>query len=432
MNCLPTLPIRVSNVACLLAICWLAACTAPAEESRGGPAAANGLEYDSAYRVSLDAGAGLAFVTLDVSQPRHLLREMRFELPHSAAIDGDGPISRDDSQISWIVPEGGGTLSWSVPIANERTDGVFDAWLGPDWGIFRAEDIIPRARTRTLKGAFSNTTLDFDLPDEWSVVTEYPSRDGRLLVERDGRRFDQPAGWIVTGDLGVRRERIAGVSVVVAAPVGQRVRRMDMLAMMNWVLPEMARLLPALPARITVVSAGEPMWRGGLSAPQSLFIHADRPLISENGTSTLVHELLHLSLNLSAAEGHDWIIEGLAEFYTLELLKRSGTITSRRYERAMVALEEWGRESDALCGANSTGATTARAVALFHALDLELRQRHADRPGLDDVVFRLVEDGQEVDLRVLTDTVLNLFGGIPELIDSERLPGCRTLATARH
>ena len=43
--------------------------------------------------------------------------------------------------------------------------------------------------------------------------------------------------------------------------------------------------------RLLIVSAGDPMWRGGLSGPSSMFLHSDRPLISENRTSTLLHEL---------------------------------------------------------------------------------------------------------------------------------------------
>ena len=40
------------------------------------------------------------------------------------------------------------------------------------------------------------------------------------------------------GKLGVRRETIAGTRIAVAAPEGQTVRRMDMLALLNWILPE--------------------------------------------------------------------------------------------------------------------------------------------------------------------------------------------------
>ena len=44
----------------------------------------------------------------------------------------------------------------------------------------------------------------------------------------------------------------------------------------------LSRLLPDFPDRLTVVSATGPMWRGGLSAPASLYIHADLPLISDS------------------------------------------------------------------------------------------------------------------------------------------------------
>jgi hypothetical protein len=261
-------------------------------------------------------------------------------------------------------------------------------------------------------------------------VTEYAFENDAFSVIRGDRRFAQPAGWIAIGNLGVRRERIAGVRVAVAAPVGQAVRRMDMLALANWVLPEMARLLPALPGRITIVSAGDPMWRGGLSAPQSMFIHADRPLISENGTSTLVHELLHVSFGLTAAEGYDWIVEGLAEYYTLEVLERSGTITMRRRERALESLADWARDANNLCGDPSTGATTALAVGVFARLDDEIARLSGGERTLDDALYSLLSSDTDVDLDALQRTVRQLIGKVPDLIDSSRLAGCRTLAVS--
>src|SRR5690606_21947056 len=134
-----------------------------------------------------------------------------------------------------------------------------------------------------------------------------------------------PTGWIVLGHLGVRYDTISGIRTKVAGPVNQGVRRMDMLALLRWTLPELLRILPDFPHRLTIVSAGDPMWRGALSAPQSLYLHAERPLISENGTSTLLHEVVHVGLGVGAGHGADWVVEGLAEYYSLEMLRRSGT-----------------------------------------------------------------------------------------------------------
>ena len=39
----------------------------------------------------------------------------------------------------------------------------------------------------------------------------------------------------------------------------------------------------------------------------------------------LLHEVMHAMLGIHATSGDDWIVEGLAEFYSLELLRLSGT-----------------------------------------------------------------------------------------------------------
>ena len=57
-----------------------------------------------------------------------------------------------------------------------------------------------------------------------------------------------------------------------------------LLAFLRWNLPALVDIFPDFPERVLVVSAGDPMWRGGLSGPGSLYIHAERPLISGNGT----------------------------------------------------------------------------------------------------------------------------------------------------
>ena len=131
------------------------------------------------------------------------------------------------------------------------------------------------------------------------------------------------------------------------------------------------------------------MWRGGLSAPGSFYVHAERPLISENGTSTIMHEAMHIGLSVSAVKGADWIIEGLAEYYSLEILRRSGTISARRYQSAISELARWGSNVKTLCTDPSTGAVTARAVTLFAKLNNEIGKQSARKYNLDDVVRRV-------------------------------------------
>jgi predicted metalloprotease with PDZ domain len=170
------------------------------------------------------------------------------------------------------------------------------------------------------------------------------------------------------------------------------------------------------------------MWRGGLSAPASLYIHADRPLISENATSTLLHELMHTAVSVKAVPGYDWIVEGLAEFYSLQLLKRGGAISDRRYANALSDQAEWAQQAEALCGSASTGATTALAVSLFVALDREIRDKTANKSSFDDVLRRLVALKDPIDHAALTAIVAKLIGQPSDVLHIDKLPGCPKMA----
>lgn len=414
MNCIPGYePIRRVRIearavnrrksALVLCLAAFSACGSPASEPN---LPKNSRDYEVVYFVTPDVRTRTVEVAMELRQSRALLRELSMDLDERVAgLTADGELQLEKTRAVWRPPAQGGSISWQVQVDHRRNGDGFDAWLGPDWGVFRAEDIIPRATTRSLKGAKSHTAIVFKLPAGWSAVTQYHELGGQFRVSNPERRFDQPSGWIIVGEIGVRREIIAGSRIAVAGPVGNTVRRMDMLALLNWTLPDLARLLPELPSRLTIVAAGSPMWRGGLSAPQSLFIHADRPLISENATSTLLHEVMHLALGIKATANADWIVEGLAEYYSLELLMRSGTISQSRYATARSDQEKWGESAETLCQASSSGASSALAVTIFAALDQEMRAQTAGKTSLDDLVGALWSLDQPVGIGTLNSLV---------------------------
>jgi hypothetical protein len=261
-------------------------------------------------------------------------------------------------------------------------------------------------------------------PDGWSFISAYPKAaddEEWFLVDRSDRRFDRPVGWMAAGELGVRWGTIVGRKVAVAGPLGNGVRHLDILAFLRWNLPELVRVFPDFPGRLLVVAAGDPMWRGGLSGPNSLYIHADRPLISGNGTSTLLHELVHVAQGYRAESDEDWIVEGIAEFYTLEILHRSGTISTARYERGFDKLDRWSTDVETLQAERSSGARTAKAVSVMRQLDAELRQRSGGKRSLDDVARQLAEDGAPVSLERLRAVSSKLAGAPLDAISPERL-----------
>ncbi len=386
--------------------------------------AEDGRVYRLDYAVTLLPAARGARVVLTLEQDDAYLRGLEMTLLDGRIqdIEGDGEISIADGRVNWLPPDSGGRLSWFAHLEHLRSDSGYDAYVTGSWALFRGEDIIPSAHTRTLKGARSDTRLTFDLPRGWSSVTPYFSSDDTFEIDDPGRRFDTPKGWMVLGELGVRYATIDGVRAKVAGPTGHGVRRLDILALLHWTLPDVLRLLPDFPDRLTIVSAGEPMWRGGLSGPKSLYIHADRPLISENGTSTLLHEVLHVGMALRAEDGDDWIVEGFAEYYALEVLRRSGTVDERRYEIAHRDLAKWGSEARTLCARHSSGSRTARAVGILRRLDIEIREKTDGRASLDAVLAALAD----LDLPITVDRLREIAAEVAgePVAALKNLPGC--------
>jgi len=348
---------------------------------------ASDLKYDAVFHAYFDPAQKTVKVSIEIQQSAGELRSLNFNAPtrHFSQFSGEGEIHRRDERVLWRVPRHGGTLSFRVVVDHQR-NGAFDARISDSWAILRLGDLFPPARARSRVGATSISALSLEGPEGWSFETRYGPVKKPVPIVVEGRRFDRPTGWVAAGKLGIRRSRISNRRVAIAAPVDVNFRRVDMLAFLRWTLPALIEVFPGFPERLLIVGASDNMWRGGLSGPGSLYVHADRSLISENGTSTLLHELVHVATSKSSAAGDDWIVEGLAEYYGLEILRRTGGIGERRFGNAMATLEAWADREDGQLADPSTGADTARAVLLFHALAMELT---AAGSSLDVVVKQL-------------------------------------------
>ena len=176
---------------------------------------------------------------------------------------------------------------------------------------------------------------------------------------------------------------------------------MEIMAFLRWTLPTLRGVFPTLDPRLIIVSAADPMWRGGLSGPGSLYVHADRPMISENGTSTMLHELVHVAMGVAGDDHDDWVVEGLAEYYSIKILRVSGTLSRRRQELALGELRDWGEPVDNLFVRNSTGPVTARAATLIAELDAWIQEETRGRRSLDNVVAQIIDREQPYSYRSL-------------------------------
>ncbi len=381
--------------------------------------------YDAEFVVEFLPSDAKARITLKIFPGEGSVKQMNFKMRASrySDIKGDGKIERIDNRVLWIVPKKGGTLSYLYDINHQRQNDGYDALITDKWAIVRGDDLFPPVKVITSRNTDSSVRLKFKLPTGWSnAETPYVlSRDKKsFVIVNPKRKFDRPVGWIIAGEVGTRRDYLDGVEVVVAAPRGESMRRMDVIAFSNLIMPKMRSAFINLPPKILIVGAGDPMWRGGLSAPRSMFLHAERPMISENSTSSLVHELTHVVTRIRGQKGDDWITEGIAEFYSLELMRRAGIITERRYKKAKEFAKSYGSKISSLRTSDSSGSRTARAVVLLISLDAEIRKRTDGSRTIDDLTQKLIEIG-----RVNTDDIINicerLIGGKAETLKTKLL-----------
>jgi|CXWL01.1.fsa_nt_gi hypothetical protein len=357
--------------------------------------AAQANTYDLTWRLKFEAGQKTAQGTVTLGAGSELVRDIDFKItPAYSEITADGKIERTGERLKWTPPPAGGSLHYRVKIDERRKNGKFRSYFPGDWAIFRGDRVFPSARVRARGNARSLAKLIVEVPVGWHCDTPYViADDGSYPLDDPKRRFDRPVGWMLVGAIGMRREVIADVEVALAGPKDQGMRRMDSLAFLNFALPKMREALHELPPKILIVSAPDPMWRGGLSAPRSLYLHLDRPMISENGTSTLLHELTHVITRIRGEEPKDdWIAEGIAEFYAVELLYRAGGMTKARHTRTLNWMRDWSRHVTKLRKKRSSGQITARAALLMHSVDLEIRKATDGARDIDDVTRILMRD----------------------------------------
>lgn len=380
--------------------------------------------YNVLYQARLEPDSGFAQVEIRLSGDE-LPRKLSINLSsgrYSELHGSDQSLTQEGDRAIWR-PEGHqATLSYRFRVNEKKGSGHYDSLMTKDWAVLRSDKLIPPMSVTAARHLHSRAELKLELPEGWSSALPYDEvGKHRYKLIDPGRRFVRPKGWMMAGRIGSRQDIIAGVSTAVVAPLGENVHRQDTLAFLSYNLPALKKVFPKFPRRLLVVRAGDPMWRGGLSGTRSLFMHADRPLISGNRTSSVIHELVHVATGIHGDKQSDWIVEGIAEFYSLEILRRTGAISQRRYDEAMDALAKWGEEAPSLLRKRSSGPITARAVGVMREVDREIREASNDKASIDDVARALAEDRGEVTLDKFRHLAEQAAGGPIPALEIDRL-----------
>jgi len=393
----------------------------------GLPAFAATQKVDLDYRVRFLPESNQAEVSITLEKGERV-RSLDFNLGEDGRFSdfkADGQWSQEQAGRGiWQPGEGKSVLSYRVLIDSERKPGRYDARMTLDWAVFRGDDLVPAAKLDQKDKTELVARLQFELPKGWkSVETGWPRiGKNRFRIDNPQRKFDRPTGWMLAGKLGTRRTRLGDTEIAISAPVGEGMRRMDIMTFLTFVWPQIQQVFPRDPDKLLIVGAGDPMWRGGLSAANSYYMHADRPLVSENGTSSLVHELVHVFGRIYGRDRSDWIAEGLAEYYAIELMRRAGGISEDRYQKIREQLIRWSKPVNSLRTDNASGPVTARAVLLLQELDREIRQKTREKGNLslDDVTRGLMRLDR-VSTKDFIDITENVIGGPSKTLDTRLL-----------
>lgn len=312
------------------------------------------------------------------------------------------------------------SLTYRVHISHGRKNGSFDTRMTPNWALMRGDDLVPPARLDQQDGIELVSRLEFELPGGWkSVETAWPRiGKNRFRIDNVSRLFDRPTGWMLAGHLGARRTRLGETELTVASPRGQGMRRMDVLTLLTFVWPQVQAVFPRHPGKLLIVGANDPMWRGSLGGRESVYLNSRLPLVSESGSSALLRELVQVVGRINDEHRSDWISEGLAEYYAIELLRRAGGMSDERYESLNARMAKDSHNVSSLRGDQVDAGQVAKAVLLLQELDREIRLKTRNKRSLDDVMrgaMRL----ESVDTKGFLALVESVLGESSAVLDSK-------------
>lgn len=381
-------------------------------------------KVDLDYQVRLLPQSDQAEVRLTLAKGE-AVRSLDFDLgdgSHYSDFKADGQWQLTPGKPArgvWRPTADKASLTYRVRISHGRKNGSFDTRMTPTWALMRGDELVPPARLDQQDGIELVARLHFELPDGWrSVETAWP-RIGKnqFRIDNPSRLFDRPTGWMLAGHLGSRRTRLGETEVTVASPQGQGMRRMDVLTLLTFVWPQVQAVFPRHPSKLLIVGANDPMWRGSLAARESIYLNTRLPLVSESGSSALVRELAQVFGRINDEQRSDWISEGFAEYYAIELVRRAGGMSDERYQSLQAKLAKDSQKVTTLRGEQISPAQLSKAVLLLQELDGEIRLKTRNKRSLDDMLRGAMHLGT-VNTKEFVQLAESILGESSKVLDS--------------
>ena len=168
------------------------------------PACAADTRYRATHEALFNADTRTVQARLHIEQGAGEVELFDFNAPADrySNFAGDGRVRREGSRVLWEPPAKGGELRYEAMVTHQRGK-RYDAVFKDSWALLRLDDVFPAARVVTRESERSTSFLSVEVPEGWSSITRYS--EGDPLPEREDRRYTRPTGWMLAGDIGVRR-----------------------------------------------------------------------------------------------------------------------------------------------------------------------------------------------------------------------------------
>lgn len=191
----------------------------------------------------------------------------------------------------------------------------FNSYLGSEWGVIKGESLaIPFSYAFFAPQPTFRAQVRFQLPPDWSAEAPW-IRLAANHYQLPGEGAPLPRGFFVAGKFTPELQQGAGGKEFVYVRLAAELRTKDSLfEYLSKATPYYQGVYGNVTGqRILVVSAGPPMFTGGLGSTDSLFVHQN------SSAETIAHEYAHVWQRFQTVDTQGissiWTNEGDADLH---------------------------------------------------------------------------------------------------------------------
>jgi hypothetical protein len=349
--------------------------------------------------------------------------------------NGNGQITQLGSDVIWTPGHLNASLEYEVILPHERKKDVYDSFGKKDWFITRTNDLFAYKKFAFRRSSKSLTTVSFDLPSGWEVETEMLPFGQQTYRTQSfpGHRYEWPTGWIIFGRIERTIAKADDVVITIAYPKAflentSRIAKSGHILPLSpaerfsqkmaqaqeiyeKVIPLMKKFLPQYARRFLVIYGEKPMWMGGLSGENSLFINRRISNLSKDYSSTLVHEFFHVCQGFKKnKKDGEWLVEGLAEYFSLLLLEEAGITTPQQFRAGIESYKKNGQWNVNLTKSFKKAVLYENAPLIFFTLDEMIKEKTQGQKSLKNVMAALALETDAVGTKEFREAAELVYG----------------------